>query len=260
MLGCRRWDWISISRRSWCSTFECCSCCLYRTCGSGGGRGGACPRQPPPVGAAVNPRPTHLERHDELALLLPRQVHVAELPAAQWPAYVKVPQLPPKLRLCPRGRLRLRHRLVAREAPLPQQRSVPRLRGREAAPGPVVSLPGAWHRTGRRRGGVCVRLRGRSRTGRGGPAAGGARRACRTRGRGRRPGGDGWGSVGDGQRGLGPRVGPRAPGPRRGEGGGLDPALGGQLGASSQAFCGTGRSSCWTARRQRRQRPPSPRR
>ena len=40
---------------------------------------------------------------------------------------------------------------------------------------------------------MCVRLRGRSRTERGGPAAGGARRACTTRGRGRRPRGGGWG-------------------------------------------------------------------
>ena len=31
MLGCLRWDWISISRRSWCSTCDCCSCCLNRT-------------------------------------------------------------------------------------------------------------------------------------------------------------------------------------------------------------------------------------
>ena len=37
----------------------------------------------------------HLERHHELALLLARQVHVAELAAAQRPADLEVVQRPP---------------------------------------------------------------------------------------------------------------------------------------------------------------------
>ena len=131
MLGCRRWLWISISRRSWCSTWLCRSWLLKSTCSSSssgtGGQGErhwASPPQalgpdlsepkkqhwekrrelPDPEGGPGSPmHPSCLERHDKLALLLAGEVHVAKLAPTKRPADVKVAQGPAPGWLASRG-------------------------------------------------------------------------------------------------------------------------------------------------------------
>ena len=99
MLGCRRWLWISTSRRSWCSTLECCSCvCRAKR---GGSERVSHTRVAPPRSraarraAATAPRlEEHFERDDVFGLPLPRQIHVPELAAAQRLADVEVGERP----------------------------------------------------------------------------------------------------------------------------------------------------------------------